>query len=91
MAPDPVIKLEKVSWVRDGKAILKEIDWTVNPGEHWPWSARTVRQTSLLNIAAQCAAVFSRRCFGGNRRLRPAGAAQIYRLSRRPCGSSLLG
>ncbi len=53
MAPDPIIKLEKVSWVRDGKAILEEIDWTVNPGEHWAVvGLNGSGKTSLLNIAA---------------------------------------
>ena len=51
MAPDPIIKLEKVSWVRDGKAILEEIDWTVNPGEHWAVvGLNGSGKTSLLNI-----------------------------------------
>jgi iron complex transport system ATP-binding protein len=32
---DPVIRLEGVSVVRDGKAILDRISWQVSPGERW--------------------------------------------------------
>ncbi|HET8523312.1 MAG TPA: ATP-binding cassette domain-containing protein, partial [Thermomicrobiales bacterium] len=34
--PAPVIEMEGVSfWVPDGKKLLRDIWWTVRPGEHW--------------------------------------------------------
>ncbi|MWC28038.1 ABC transporter ATP-binding protein [Paenibacillus sp. MMS18-CY102] len=30
-----VIHIDDVSWVRDGATILKDVNWTVEPGEHW--------------------------------------------------------
>jgi ABC-type molybdenum transport system ATPase subunit/photorepair protein PhrA len=27
--------MENVSWICDGRHILKNINWEVNPGEHW--------------------------------------------------------
>lgn len=32
---EPVLVLEHVSVVRDGRALLDDVGWTVRPGEHW--------------------------------------------------------
>lgn len=48
---DQIIKLEDVSWRRDGKEILKDINWEVKPGEHWAiLGLNGSGKTSLLNI-----------------------------------------
>ena len=46
-----IIKLEDISWRRDGKEILKDINWEVHPGEHWAiLGLNGSGKTSLLNI-----------------------------------------
>ncbi len=35
MAADPVIRVTGLSVVRDGTALIEDIDWVVNPGERW--------------------------------------------------------
>lgn len=32
---EEIIRLDKVSYIRDGRYILKDLSWTVNRGEHW--------------------------------------------------------
>ncbi|MCL6632680.1 MAG: ABC transporter ATP-binding protein [Alicyclobacillus herbarius] len=46
-----ILELHGVSWHRQGKAILEEIDWSVQPGEHWAVVGRNGSgKTSLLSI-----------------------------------------
>ena len=43
--------MQNVSWRIDGKYILKEINWTVNKGEHWAIiGLNGSGKTSLLNL-----------------------------------------
>lgn len=46
-----VIELEQVSWSREGKAILKQINWKVKSGEHWAvLGLNGSGKTTLLNM-----------------------------------------
>jgi len=46
-----VISMRNVSWRIDGKYILKDINWTVNKGEHWAIiGLNGSGKTSLLNL-----------------------------------------
>lgn len=48
---DGIITLEDVYWRRSGEEILKDINWTVNAGEHWAiLGLNGSGKTSLLNI-----------------------------------------
>lgn len=48
---DGIITLENVCWRRSGEEILKDINWTVNAGEHWAiLGLNGSGKTSLLNI-----------------------------------------
>jgi iron complex transport system ATP-binding protein len=38
---EEIISLDNVSYIRNGKYILKDINWHVNRGEHWVILART--------------------------------------------------
>ena len=31
----PIIELEDVSYIREKNPLLQQINWTINPGEHW--------------------------------------------------------
>src|SRR5699024_4145787 len=46
-----IIKMENVSWRRDGKEILSNIDWEVKENEHWAiLGLNGAGKTSLLNM-----------------------------------------
>lgn len=46
-----MIQLNNVSFVRQGKTILEDIDWQVKPGEHWVMMGLNGSgKTSILNI-----------------------------------------
>ncbi|SHK05197.1 iron complex transport system ATP-binding protein [Geosporobacter subterraneus DSM 17957] len=46
-----IIQAKQVSVFRDGKTILKDIDWTVSPGEHWAiLGLNGSGKTTLLNM-----------------------------------------
>jgi iron complex transport system ATP-binding protein len=49
----PALRLRAVSYVRDGRAILEHIDWSVHHGERWlVLGANGSGKTTLLRIAA---------------------------------------
>jgi iron complex transport system ATP-binding protein len=49
--PKMIIHMKNVSWISDSKYILKEINWTVNSGEHWAIiGLNGSGKTSLLNM-----------------------------------------
>jgi iron complex transport system ATP-binding protein len=46
-----IITFHHVNWTRNGKDILSDINWTINPGEHWGiLGLNGSGKTSLLNI-----------------------------------------
>ena len=46
-----VIDMQTVSWRRDDRWILQNIDWTVRRGEHWALiGSNGAGKTALLNI-----------------------------------------
>ncbi|MEW9122427.1 MAG: ABC transporter ATP-binding protein [Thermotaleaceae bacterium] len=46
-----VIELKEVSFIRDKKYILKDVNWSVSPGEHWAiLGLNGSGKTSLLNM-----------------------------------------
>lgn len=46
-----VLNMEQVSWVRGERTILKDINWTVNQGEHWAVvGLNGSGKTTLLNL-----------------------------------------
>lgn len=48
---EPLINLDQVSWTRNGRPILANIDWKVNPGEQWAiLGLNGSGKTSILNI-----------------------------------------
>lgn len=48
---EKIISLENVLWKRDGEEILKDVNWEVNPGEHWALlGLNGSGKTSILNI-----------------------------------------
>src|SRR5699024_12637142 len=48
---DKIINIEDVKWIKGGQEILKDINWTVNNGEHWAvLGLNGSGKTSLLNI-----------------------------------------
>lgn len=50
---DPVLRLEGVRFVRDGRAILDGIDWAVGPGERWVvLGPNGSGKTTLVRIAS---------------------------------------
>jgi len=45
------IELNKVSWIRNGNYILKDIDWQVRSGQHWAFvGLNGSGKTTLLNL-----------------------------------------
>lgn len=51
--PAAVLRLTDVSFVREGRALLSGIDWTVQPGENWlVLGANGSGKTTLLRVAA---------------------------------------
>jgi iron complex transport system ATP-binding protein len=49
----PVLALRGVGFVRDGRAILRDIDWTVQPGERWVvLGPNGCGKTTLVRIAS---------------------------------------
>ena len=50
---EPVLQLTDVGFVRDGRAILADIDWTVRPGERWViLGPNGCGKTTLVRIAS---------------------------------------
>jgi len=51
--PDPVLCLEGVSVVRDGRTLLADVDWTVQPGERWVLLGRngSGKTSTMISIA----------------------------------------
>jgi iron complex transport system ATP-binding protein len=50
---DPVVDLHHVSFERDGRAILHEVDWRISPGERWlVLGANGSGKTTLLRIVS---------------------------------------
>lgn len=48
---EKVIHMENVSWICDGRHILRNINWEVNPGEHWAIiGLNGSGKTTLLNM-----------------------------------------
>src|SRR5690625_1947524 len=46
-----IIQMEDVSWRREGKEILHDIDWQVNEGQHWAvLGLNGSGKTTLLNM-----------------------------------------
>lgn len=46
-----VIDIKNVTWKREGKAILSDVNWTVNKGEHWAiLGLNGSGKTTLLNM-----------------------------------------
>src|SRR5699024_1676796 len=46
-----VVDMKNVSWRRDGKEILSNINWKIKPGEHWAvLGLNGAGKTSLLNM-----------------------------------------
>ncbi len=46
-----IVEMQDVSWIRDGRKILKNVNWQVRPGEHWAVvGLNGSGKTSLLNI-----------------------------------------
>jgi iron complex transport system ATP-binding protein len=51
--PEPAVELRGVSLVRDGQRILRDIDWTVEPGQRWVvLGPNGAGKTTLLRIAS---------------------------------------
>ncbi|GGG13038.1 ABC transporter ATP-binding protein [Paenibacillus aceti] len=51
MGKNQVIEMKGVSWRRDGKTVLQQIDWTVREGEHWAlFGLNGSGKTTLLNL-----------------------------------------
>ncbi|MCB1235156.1 MAG: ATP-binding cassette domain-containing protein [Verrucomicrobiae bacterium] len=47
----PVLRVQNLSVVREGRSLLEAVDWTVMPGEHWALlGANGSGKTSLLNV-----------------------------------------
>jgi len=52
-AADPVLDLESVSVVRDGRTLLDAVDWTIRPGERWVLLGRNGSgKTTLVRVAS---------------------------------------
>lgn len=50
---EPVVRLDGVSFVRDGRHLLRDIDWSVQSGENWlVLGANGSGKTTLLRITA---------------------------------------
>ncbi|WP_274654537.1 ABC transporter ATP-binding protein [Paenibacillus humicola] len=50
-ATDTAVRLSGVSWNRDGKQLLQDVEWTIRPGEHWALlGLNGSGKTTLLNI-----------------------------------------
>lgn len=48
---EKIIEMSQVSWKRQGKQVLSEIDWTVKKGEHWAiLGLNGSGKTTLLNM-----------------------------------------
>ena len=48
---DKIINIKDVKWIKGGQEILKDINWTINDGEHWAvLGLNGSGKTSLLNI-----------------------------------------
>ncbi|WP_251549203.1 ABC transporter ATP-binding protein [Neobacillus muris] len=46
-----IVQLENVSLVRDGKPILREVNWTIEPGENWVlFGLNGSGKTAILNV-----------------------------------------
>ena len=53
MHPNPVISLSKVSVVREGRYLLRDLDWTVNDHERWVlFGPNGAGKTTLLQVAS---------------------------------------
>jgi iron complex transport system ATP-binding protein len=53
VTPDPVLDLRGVGFVRDGRAILDAVDWTIRPGERWVLlGPNGSGKTTLVRIAS---------------------------------------
>ena len=49
---EEIISLDNVSYIRNGKYILKDINWHVNRGEHWViLGPNGSGKTTTLNLA----------------------------------------
>jgi len=49
----PIIELKSVSWIRDGRTILDQINWIIHRQHHWVlFGLNGAGKTSLLNIIA---------------------------------------
>jgi iron complex transport system ATP-binding protein len=52
MSRTPALELRDVSYVANGKTILRSVDWTVQPGEHWAiLGPNGSGKTTLLRLA----------------------------------------
>ncbi|MNS02878.1 putative ABC transporter ATP-binding protein YlmA [compost metagenome] len=48
---EPIIEMKDVSWRRDGKSVLKGVNWTVSKGENWALlGLNGSGKTTLLNM-----------------------------------------